>query len=248
MPSPAQSRPTIGLALGGGGARGIAHIGSLAGSRSIAFRLTTLRGRASARWSPRPTRAVSARTRCKPWSSRPTGILMLLADSPLRLQDLRQRRMPAPFPANWTSDSRVASVPSAINSGQQVELLLDRIALPYFALDSFDALPTPFRCVATDIRKAESIVLGSGSLSDAVRASMAIPGVFRPVVLDGRLLVDGGALQQRSSRCREGDGGRRGHRRQRELEYRRAVASDNTVQRPRPDHRRHDDEPHYGRR
>ena len=73
-------------------------------------------------------------------------------------------------------------------------MLLDRIALPYYELSDFDDLPTPFRCVATDIRKAEPVVLGSGSLSRALRATMAIPAAFTPVCLDERVLVDGGTL------------------------------------------------------
>ncbi len=72
--------------------------------------------------------------------------------------------------------------------------MLDRIAAPYPHLESFDDLPTPFRAVATDLDKAEVVILDRGSLSEAMRATMAIPGVFAPVPLEGRLLVDGGTL------------------------------------------------------
>ena len=85
-------------------------------------------------------------------------------------------------------------LPSGLNAGQQIELLLDSIALPYYGVQTFDDLPTPFRCVATDIRAGEPVVLGSGSFALALRATMAIPAAFTPVVLDERLLVDGGAL------------------------------------------------------
>ena len=69
-----------------------------------------------------------------------------------------------------------------------------RIALPYYGIKNFDELPTPFRCVATDIRAGEPIVLSDGSFARALRATMSIPAVFTPVVLDERLLVDGGTL------------------------------------------------------
>ena len=85
-------------------------------------------------------------------------------------------------------------LPSGLNAGQQVELLLDSIALPYYGVQTFDDLPTPFRCVATDIRAGEAVVLGSGSFALALRATMSIPAAFTPVALDNRLLVDGGAL------------------------------------------------------
>ena len=72
--------------------------------------------------------------------------------------------------------------------------MLDRIALPYGDLQSFDDLPTPYRAVATDLRKGEVIVLGRPPLARAMRATMSIPGVFAPVNWDDWLLVDGGVL------------------------------------------------------
>lgn len=87
------------------------------------------------------------------------------------------------------------SGPNGFNSGQQVGILLDRIALPQSGATDFDLLPIPFRCVATDMTSGEAIVLRDGSLARAVRASMAIPGVFTPVELNGRVLADGGMVQ-----------------------------------------------------
>lgn len=59
-------------------------------------------------------------------------------------------------------------------------------------VENFDRLPIPFRAVATDLETGEMVVLGSGNLATAIRASMSIPGVYAPAKLDGRLLVDGG--------------------------------------------------------
>src|SRR4029077_9188856 len=78
--------------------------------------------------------------------------------------------------------------------GQQVDLLLARIAAPYYGLARFDDLPTPFRAVAVDLVKGEKVVLSDGSLATALRATMSLPGIFPPVERDGRVLVDGGAL------------------------------------------------------
>jgi NTE family protein len=85
--------------------------------------------------------------------------------------------------------------PNGFNPGQGVGLLLDRIAFAESGIASFDDLPIPFRCVATDMLSGESVVLHDGSLSQAVRASAAIPGVFSPVELSGRVLADGGMVQ-----------------------------------------------------
>ena len=85
--------------------------------------------------------------------------------------------------------------PNGFNPGQGVGLLLDRIAFAESGIASFDDLPIPFRCVATDMLSGESVALRDGSLSQAVRASAAIPGVFSPVELSGRVLADGGMVQ-----------------------------------------------------
>jgi NTE family protein len=87
------------------------------------------------------------------------------------------------------------SGPNGFNPGHGVGLLLDRIAFPLLGVSSFDDLPIPFRCVATDMVSGEGVVLHNGSLAQAVRASMAIPGVFTPVEIDGRILSDGGMIE-----------------------------------------------------
>ena len=85
--------------------------------------------------------------------------------------------------------------PNGFNPGLGVGLLLDRIAFPEFGISSFDDLPIPFRCVATDMQSGDRVVLHGGSLPRAVRASMAIPGVFTPVEINGHLLADGGMVE-----------------------------------------------------
>ncbi|MGC2197293.1 MAG: patatin-like phospholipase family protein, partial [Terriglobales bacterium] len=84
--------------------------------------------------------------------------------------------------------------PSGFNSGHQVGLILDRIALPYSNLKTFNDLPTPFRCVATDLVTGKATVFHEGSLSDALRATMSLPAVFSPVRHDGQVYVDGGII------------------------------------------------------
>jgi NTE family protein len=85
--------------------------------------------------------------------------------------------------------------PNGFNPGHGVGLLLDRIAFPESGIVSFDDLPIPFRCVATDMQTGDRVVLHDGSLPRAVRASMAIPGVFTPVEINGRVLADGGMVE-----------------------------------------------------
>jgi NTE family protein len=89
---------------------------------------------------------------------------------------------------------RNLSLPAGINTGQALALFLSRYTAAYSELKSFDELPTPFRCVATDLTRAEAFTLDRGSLPRALRATMALPGVFTPVPWEDRVLVDGGAV------------------------------------------------------
>ena len=84
--------------------------------------------------------------------------------------------------------------PSGFNSGQQVDLILDRIALPYSEIKSFDELPIPFACVATDLVTRSEHVFRSGPLDVALRSTMSLPGIFSPVRYQGHVYVDGGLL------------------------------------------------------
>ena len=86
------------------------------------------------------------------------------------------------------------TLPSGLNSGQSVGLILDQAVLPTYNVSNFDQLPIPFRCVATDLTTGDKKVFDSGSLAQALRATMSIPGVFAPVTIDGHSYADGGAV------------------------------------------------------
>jgi NTE family protein len=85
-------------------------------------------------------------------------------------------------------------LPAGLNAGHQIGLLIDRETLPYFGLPSFDALPIPFRSVATDLVSGKQFVFKDGSLAEALRATMSIPGAFTPVHDGQRVFVDGGLV------------------------------------------------------
>jgi len=86
-------------------------------------------------------------------------------------------------------------LPGGFVQGQKVGLLLSQLTLPAHGVDDFDDFDIPFRCVAADFETGEPVVLGSGSLAKAIRASMSIPSVFEPIEIDGRLLIDGGVVR-----------------------------------------------------
>jgi len=86
------------------------------------------------------------------------------------------------------------SFPAGINPGQQLALMLSRETIAYSSVQNFDELPIPFRCVATDLLSGEAFVLQEGSLPKALRATLSLPVIFTPVEWNGRLLIDGGLV------------------------------------------------------
>jgi NTE family protein len=87
------------------------------------------------------------------------------------------------------------TLPAGLNAGQEISLLIDRETLPYSRLGSFDQLPIPFRCVATDLVSGKQVVFQDGSLAKAMRATMSIPGLFSPIRDGEKVYVDGGLLK-----------------------------------------------------
>jgi NTE family protein len=193
--SPAAGRPRVGLALGGGAARGMAHIGILEWFEEhripvdliVGTSAGGLVGGAYAAGFTLPE--LRALMRDADWD------LIFLADSPFRYKTFRRKEDARAFPGLIDFGLKGGfKLPSGLNAGQHVQLMLDRIGLPYYDLRSFDDLPIPYRAVASDLRASERVVLDGGSLSMAMRATMALPGVFTPVVAGDQVLVDGGVL------------------------------------------------------
>ncbi len=83
-------------------------------------------------------------------------------------------------------------MPLAYVHGQKFDLQLNRLTVRVSQIKDFDQLPIPYRAVATDLETGKEVVLKSGNLARSLRASMAVPGAFDPVEIDGKLLVDGG--------------------------------------------------------
>ena len=84
-------------------------------------------------------------------------------------------------------------IPPAVIAGKRIGLFLNSLELRSTGERDFDRLPIPYRAVAADILDGSAVILSGGSLSQAMRASMAVPAMFPPVEIEGRRLVDGGA-------------------------------------------------------
>jgi NTE family protein len=91
-------------------------------------------------------------------------------------------------------DNFKISVPPAFSGGQNVYNKLVELLYPVKDIEEFDQLPIPFLCIATDVETGEEVVMKDGYLPQAVMASGALPSLFEPVKVDGRLLIDGGVV------------------------------------------------------
>jgi len=189
-------RPRIGLALSGGGALGLAEIGVIKWMEENQIPVDRIAGTSmgsiigsmyATGMSPQEIQKFAAKIDWDKAFLPEPGYAEL---SYRRKQDRRDFLVGAPLGLKHGLRG-----PNGLNSGQAAGLLLDRIALAVSGISTFDDLPIPFRCVATDMQSGEAVVLRDGFLGDAVRASMAIPGVFTPVELNGRVLADGGMVQ-----------------------------------------------------
>jgi NTE family protein len=191
-----KKRPRIGLVLSGGGARGFAHVGVLKVLEENHIPVDYISGASmgalvGALYATGRTPAeLEKLVETLDWNE-------LLRGKP-KFDDLTYRRKEdrRNLPAAITLGGKKTNLrlPSSLNPGHEIGLVLDRLMLPYGDNTDFDTLPIPFRCVATDLVNAETVVLKEGSLAQALRATMAIPAVFAPVELNGRILADGGIL------------------------------------------------------
>ena len=169
-------RPRIGLVLGGGGARGAAHIGVLKELERLQIPVHAIAGTSmgaivgglyASGMSPAELENVVAEM---DWAQ-------ALKDEPAR-SDLRYRRKQDKqrFPINpdLGFDSDGLKLPLGLIQGQRLDLILRRLTIDSSHIDDFDDLAIPFRAVASDIETGEAYVMGRGDLATAIRASMSV--------------------------------------------------------------------------
>ncbi len=190
----AQDAPKIGLALSGGGAKGVAHIGVLKVFEKEGIPVHFIGGTSAGSIVGSlfamgyTAEEIETLALTLDWSS-------FISDKPLRkdvLIDLKEVDDKTFF--SFPFENFKFSLPSSIVPGHKITNLFSEIMLPAYRAQSFDELPIPFLCIAADAITGEEVVLDSGNLAYAVRASMAIPSVVSPVEINDQLLVDGGVV------------------------------------------------------
>lgn len=188
------SRPKIGLVLGGGGARGAAHVGVLKVLEEMRIPVDAIAGTSMG--------AIIGGLYASGMSADEIAHVLTKIDwedafrNDQPRPDLSFRRKEDDFSFLIDFDLGLKEgrflIPKGVLYGQKQNRIFRSLLWPYITLNDFDALPIPYRAVATDIVSGRMQVLDSGSLINAMRASMSIPGLFQPVAWQGRMLVDGG--------------------------------------------------------
>ncbi len=189
-----KERPKVGVVLSGGGAKGIAHIGVLKILEEVGMPIdyiggTSMGSLVSALYAiGYSIDSMEAIIKSEDWD-------YLLSDNILR-EDLSitEKKDDDRFLLSFPINKKGLNLPAGIIRGQHIENRFTELCSPVYKTRDFSKLPIPFLCVALDINTGEKVVLRKGNLSDAMRASMSIPSVFVPKEIDGRILVDGGLI------------------------------------------------------
>src|SRR5271166_6655044 len=188
-------RPTVGLVLQGGGALGLAHVGVITWMEEHHIPIdyvagTSMGGLVGGVYATGHNAAeMSQIVKGIPWDE------VLSPYTPFKDLSFRRKEDVHDYPSTLEFGiHKGLQFPAGLNSGQQVTLILDKIAAPYSEIRSFNDLPTPFACVASDLVSGKRKVFRSGSLGLALRSTMSLPGIFTPVRTKDAIYADGGLL------------------------------------------------------
>ncbi len=190
----AGDRPRIGLVLSGGGARGGVHVGVLRALEELHVPIDYIAGTSVGAvvggFYASGLTADEIETVIKniDWDA------AFLEDIPRALWSFRRKRDDDLFLVDQQPGLNRGQfeLPLGVVQGQIIDLITAETVLPAARVRDFDDLPIPFRAVAADIATGEAVILSSGNLASALRATMSVPAIIAPIEIDGRLLVDGG--------------------------------------------------------
>ncbi|MFC4633720.1 patatin-like phospholipase family protein [Dokdonia ponticola] len=184
----------VGVVLSGGGAKGLAHVGVLKVLEEAGVRVDYIAGTSMG--------AIVGGLYASGYSAKQLDSLFRIIDFSMVIQDdlprkaktFYEKEASEKFAISLPFDNFKLSLPQSISKGQNTYNLLIRLLEHVSDTEDFTQLPIPFFCVATDIEKAEQVILDTGFLPEAISASGALPTLFKPVTLGDRILIDGGVV------------------------------------------------------
>ncbi len=189
-----KKRLKVGLVLSGGGAKGFAHIGVLRALEKAGIKIDYIGGTSMG--------AVVGALYASGYNSTQIDSIFYNTDFDELLQDyiprtsksFYEKRNDEMYALSLPFRKLKIGIPAALSKGMYNYNLLSKLTHKVRHVKDFTQLPIPFLCVATDIEKGEPVVLRGGYLAQAMLASSAFPSLFSPVEIDGKLLVDGGVV------------------------------------------------------
>jgi NTE family protein len=187
-------RPKVGLVLSGGGAKGFAHIGVLKVLEQAGVKIDYIAGTSMG--------AVVGGLYASGYSATQIDSIFYNTNFDELLQDyiprssksFYEKRNDQMYAITLPFNKFKFGIPIAYSKGMYNYSLLSKLTHKVRFVDDFNKLPIPFVCVATDIEKGEEVILNHGYLAQAMLASSAFPSLFSPVEIDGKLLIDGGVV------------------------------------------------------
>lgn len=189
-----QEDPKVGLVLSGGGAKGLAHIGVLKVLEEAGVRIDYIGGTSigaivgalySAGYTAHQLDSIFQKTNFN---------ILIQDELPRNAKTFYEKRDSEKYAITLPFDNFNVSFPSALSKGQNVYNLMSKLTIHLNDSQNFSSLPIPFFAVATDVETGEEVILDSGHLPQVISASAAIPSLFSPVLVDSRLLTDGGVV------------------------------------------------------
>ncbi len=190
----AQEPLRVGVVLSGGGAKGVAHIGALRVLEEAGIRIDYIGGASmggivgglyAAGWTVDQLDSLL----------RANDLAQVLRDEVRRdYQPFFSKRYGEKYALRLSFKDFKLALPPALSDGQQAFDFLSELTDRVAGIDEFSQLPTPFFCIGTDVENGEQVLLERGNLARAIRAGGSFPGLLAPVEVDGRLLTDGGVV------------------------------------------------------
>lgn len=187
-------QPKVGLVLSGGGAKGLAHIGALKVIEEAGVKIDYIGGTSMG--------AIIGALYASGYSAaaldsifQNTDFTSLIQDNlPRSAKTFYEKEDSERYALTLPFNNFKISFPPAISGGQNIYNELVRLLYHVKDIEDFNKLPIPFFCIATDVETGTEVLLNSGYLPEAIMASGTFPSLFEPAEVDGRILIDGGVL------------------------------------------------------
>lgn len=191
---PHKKRPTVGVVLCGGGAKGFAEIRVLKAIDEAGVPIDFIGGTSigsimgslyAVGYGPDMMEEI---VRAQDWNT------MIYDKIPKSMMPIEQKKNDRTYLATFPVKNGKIKVKPSLVEGVYVNLMLSKLMLPAYEVYDYNKLSVPFYCIATDVEKTAQYEMNKGNLARSVRASMSIPFFFKPVNIDGKVFVDGGVI------------------------------------------------------